>query len=181
VIEMSVKVIKGDITKLEVQAIVNPANSLMIMGGGVAGAIKRRGGDEIEKEAMKFAPVPVGKAIITHAGKLKAKYVIHTPTMEQPAMRTNMRKVIAAIKAALRVAMENNIREIAFPGMGTGVGGLSASEGAKAFLIAFREAKEEGLFKHWKPKIILVAFSENLFEEFRKIKNQLLNILEKKL
>jgi len=176
---MLVEVIKGDITKLEVQAIVNPANSLMIMGGGVAGAIKRRGGDEIEKEAMKFAPIPVGRAIITHAGKLKTKYVIHAPTMERPAMRTNIQKVVAAIKAALRVAMENNIYEIAFPGMGTGVGGLSASEGAKAFLIAFSEAKEAGLFKHWKPKIILVAFSDDLFEEFSKIKNQLRDILEK--
>lgn len=73
---VKISVITGDITRLEVDAIVNPANSMLIMGGGVAGAIKRVGGKEIEDEALKYAPVPVGKAIATKAGKLKAKYVI---------------------------------------------------------------------------------------------------------
>ncbi|MEX2689946.1 MAG: macro domain-containing protein, partial [Candidatus Njordarchaeum guaymaensis] len=73
-------VIKGDITKMDVDAIVNPANSLLIMGGGVAGAIKRRGGQIIEDEAVKQGPIPVGNAVITSAGNLKARYVIHAPT-----------------------------------------------------------------------------------------------------
>ena len=69
--------ITGDITKQKVEAIVNPANSWMLMGGGAAGAIKRTGGKEIEDEAVKHAPVPVGKAIATGGGKLKAKYVMN--------------------------------------------------------------------------------------------------------
>ena len=88
-----IEVIKGDITKVHVEAIVNPANSLMIMGGGVAGAIKRVAGDEVEREAMKYAPVPVGSAVATGAGKMKnVKYVIHAPTMERPAETTNTEK-----------------------------------------------------------------------------------------
>jgi len=80
-------VLTGDITKQEVDAIVNPANSMLVMGGGVAGAIKRVGGKEIEDESVKHAPVPVGEAVATGAGRLKAKYVIHAPTMERPAAR----------------------------------------------------------------------------------------------
>jgi len=70
---------KGDLTEEDSEAIVNPANSLMIMGGGVAYAIKKKGGEEIEKEAIKKAPVEIGKAVVTKAGKLKTKHVIHSP------------------------------------------------------------------------------------------------------
>lgn len=69
-------VVTGDITQQEVDAIVNPANSMLIMGGGAAGAIKRVGGKEIEDEAVKHAPVPVGEPVATGASRLKAKYVV---------------------------------------------------------------------------------------------------------
>jgi O-acetyl-ADP-ribose deacetylase (regulator of RNase III) len=95
---VKISVTTGDIIKLEVDAIVNPANSLLIMGGGVAGAIKRVRGKEIEGEALKSVSVPVGKAIATSAGKLKAKYVIHALTMEKPAMQTTMDNVKMAKK-----------------------------------------------------------------------------------
>jgi O-acetyl-ADP-ribose deacetylase (regulator of RNase III) len=101
---MSVSIITGDLTKLEVDAIVNPANSTLIMGGGVAGAIKRVGGKEIEDEAFKSAPVSVREAIATNAGKLKAKYVIHAPTMEKPAMQATVDNVRLAMKGALNCA-----------------------------------------------------------------------------
>ncbi len=128
-------VLKGDITKVKgFDAIVNPANSLMIMGGGVAGAIARAGGEEIEKEARTHAPVPVGKAVVTGAGKLPARYVIHAPTMERPAMRTSRENVRKATRAALEIAEKKSIRSILFPGMGTGVGGVSPEDAAKVMV-----------------------------------------------
>jgi len=134
-----IKCIVGDITSIEVDAIVNPANSLMLMGGGVAGVLKRRGGSEIEREARKYAPVEIGKAVVTPAGRLKAKYIIHSPTMEKPAMRISSENAYKATRAALIKGIDLTISKIAFPGMGTGVGGLSPSEAAKAMLRAIRE------------------------------------------
>ncbi|MCX8181526.1 MAG: macro domain-containing protein [Candidatus Methanomethyliaceae archaeon] len=77
-----IKILKIDITICDAEALVNPANSLMSMGGGVAAAIKRAAGPVVEEEAMRNAPIPVGNAIATSAGHLKSKYIIHSPTME---------------------------------------------------------------------------------------------------
>lgn len=155
-----IRVKKGDITKEEVDAIVNPANSLGIMGGGVALAIKKAGGNIIEEEAMKRAPIKVGEAIATVAGKLKCKYVIHAPTMERPAMKTNVEKVKLATRAALKLARELGIKSIAFPAMGTGVGGLSYSDAAKAMIEEFKEFEDLN--------IILVAYDSEALEAFEK-------------
>lgn len=163
--DVVVEVVIGDITKMDIESIVNPANSLMIMGGGVAGAIKRAGGEEIEKEAMKQAPVPIGEAIVTKAGKLRTKYVIHAPTMERPAMRTNTNKVRAATKAALRKADEYGISEIAFPGMGTGVGGLDFEIAADTMVLAIKEYIDNGTNIK---RIVLVALQKDLGAAFCK-------------
>ncbi|ABN69530.1 Appr-1-p processing domain protein [Staphylothermus marinus F1] len=134
-----IKGVKGDITELDVEAIVNPANSFMLMGGGLAGVLKRKGGEIIENEAKKFAPVPVGKAVVTIAGVLKAKYIIHAPTMEKPAMRINPENAYKATFAALTKAFDLSLNRIAVPGMGTGVGGLSPSDAGKAMAKAIKE------------------------------------------
>ena len=134
-----IKVIEGDITSLEVDAIVNPANSYGYMGGGVAYAIKRAGGGEIEREAVEKSPINIGKAIVTTAGKLKAQYVIHAPTMRRPAERTDVDNIKAATRAALKVAEENNIMSIAFPGMGTGVGGVDEKDAARVMIEEIKE------------------------------------------
>ena len=136
-VKISVKC--DDITSEEVDAICNPANSLMIMGGGVAGAIKRAGGEEIEHEARKHAPISVGNAIATKAGKLKVKWVIHAPTMERPAMRTNSEKVYSATFAALKCAEGIGATSIAIPGMGTGVGGVPHAAAARAMVKAIKD------------------------------------------
>lgn len=163
-----VEVVKGDITKLSIEAIVNPANSLMVMGGGVAGAIKRAAGDMVEKEALKYAPVPVGLAIATSAGKLtNIKYVIHAPTMEKPAMRTNVDKVRKAVRAALSKARELGVSEIAFPGMGTGVGSLSYSVAAEAMVNEIKEFLTKAGSGSIR-RIVLVAYGDELFKEFCK-------------
>ena len=107
---MSIIVQKGDLTKIPCDAIVNPANSYGYMGGGVAGAIKRTGGVEIENEAISKAPIPVGKAIITVAGRLPCSFVIHAPTMEQPAMRIGIDNVKDATRAALELGIELKLK-----------------------------------------------------------------------
>lgn len=136
-----IEILKGDITRQKADAICNPANSLLLMGGGAAGAIKRTGGTEIEKEALKHAPIPVGKAIPTGAGKLNSKWVIHAPTMERPAMPTAAEKVYRATKAALLCAEEIGARDLVLPGMGTGVGGVSLRDAAESMMRAIAEFK----------------------------------------
>lgn len=135
---MKIIVQKGDITALEVEAIVVAANSGGEMGGGVAKAIKRAGGDQIEKEAMAQAPIPVGEAVLTSAGRLKAKAVIHAPTMEKPTQRTSREKVFRATAAALKLAEKKQFRSLALPGMGTGVGKVAPAEAARAMVEAVR-------------------------------------------
>ncbi len=155
---------KGDITKLEVDAIVNAANSRLIMGGGVAGAILRTGGREIQEEALKHAQVPVGKAVATKAGRLKAKYVIHAPTMERPAMRIHRENAQLATRGALECAEQLKIRSVAFPGMGTGVGGLTPEEAAQGMV---QEIKRCIDMNTTLKQIILVGFTEDLAHAFR--------------
>jgi O-acetyl-ADP-ribose deacetylase (regulator of RNase III) len=127
-------VLKGDLTQMEADAIVNPANSSGSMGGGVAYCIKKAGGDIVEKEAIRKAPIPVGKAVITAGGTLKAGYVIHAPTMKSPAMRIPAENARLATRAALGLAITKGLKTIAFPGMGTGVGGLGYEEAAKVMI-----------------------------------------------
>jgi O-acetyl-ADP-ribose deacetylase (regulator of RNase III) len=160
-----ITVTTGDITKLEVDAIVNAANSLLIMGGGVAGAILQAGGREIQQEANKKAPVPVGKAAATTAGKLKAKYVIHAPTMERPAMPTSKQNVRLATRGALECARQLGIISVAFPGMGTGVGGLSVEEAANVMIDEIKSQIDSGTSLK---KIVLVGFGFDLTEAFEK-------------
>ncbi|UXD21650.1 Appr-1-p processing domain containing protein [Ignicoccus pacificus DSM 13166] len=153
-----VVVAEGDITEFDGDAIVNAANSLMIMGGGVAGAIKRKGGEEIEREARTKAPVPVGKAIATTGGRLKVKYVIHAPTMERPAMRIGRRNAYLAAKAALELAKEMGLKRIALPALGAGVGGLSVREATEEIMRALKEVCE-GM------EVWLIAYGERALKE----------------
>jgi len=162
---VTVTVTSGDITKLEVDAIVNAANSQLIMGGGVAGAILRAGGREIQEEANKKAPVPVGKAVATTAGKLKARYVIHAPTMERPAMPTSKQNVKLATKGALECARKLDIVSVAFPGMGTGVGGLNAEEAAGVMVDEIKSHVDSGTTLN---RVTLVGFNADLTQAFEK-------------
>ena len=141
------------------------------MGGGVAGAIKRVGGKEIEEEAIKSAPVPVRKAVATKAGKLKTKYVIHAPTMEKPAMPTTADNVKLAMKGALSCAEHLGIKSIAFPGMGTGVGGLSLEEASKTMVKQIKKHIDLGTSLK---EIILVGFSDELAFAFKDAINKAL-------
>jgi len=140
---VEIEVVHGDITKLEVEAIANAANTRLIMGGGVAGAIKRAGGKEIEEEAVRRGPIKIGSAVATSAGKLKAKYVIHTPTMELD-FKTDEKKVRLAMIAALKKAEELKVMSIAFPALGTGVGGLPKDLAAKIMIEELKKHLDSG-------------------------------------
>ena len=170
-----IKVLRGDITRwsseLRPCAIVNPANSLMLMGGGVAGAIRRAGGAEIEEEARKHAPVPVGQAVATGAGRLPVDRVIHAPTMEQPAMRTTAEKVRRAVRAALECADREGLVAVAFPGMGTGVGGVPVEEAAKAMVEEVKAHIDAGTDLK---AVEFVAFTADLEEAFKRWARELL-------
>ncbi len=160
-----ITVIVGDITKLEVDAIVNPANSQLIMGGGVAGAILRAGGQQMQEQALKKAPVQIGHAVATTAGKLKAEYVIHAPTMTRPAMATSLDNVKAATEAALGCAQRIRVRSLAFPGLGTGVGGLDLQEAANAMVEKMKSGIETGTTIK---RIILVGYNSDMAKAFEK-------------
>ncbi len=170
---MDVRVIKGDITKLAVDAIVNAANSLMVMGGGVAGAIKRAGGSEIEQEAMKYAPVPVGEAISTGGGRLKAKYVVHAPTMERPAVKIELSNVKLAMDAAIRKALELNITSLAIPALGTGVGGVDRCDAARAMVEVLKKYIDSGIHV---PDILFVDISEEQVKCFKEAISEILGL-----
>lgn len=160
----------GDITKLEVDAIVNAANTRLYMGGGVAGAIKRAGGKEIEEEAVKKGPIKIGEAVETTAGKLKAKYVIHSPTMELD-FKTDENKIRLAMKAALKKADELGIESIAFSALGTGVGGFPKDKAAKVMVEELKKHIDEGTKLK---KVILADISEEQVEFFKKAINELM-------
>ena len=131
---MQVHVAKAELWTLPVDAIVNPANSLGIMGGGISGMLKRQGGDVIQQAAMAASPIAVGAAIVTTAGQLPAKHVIHVPTMEEPGMKIGAENVRRAARAALIAADRNGFKVIAIPGIGTDLGDVPIEEAARAIV-----------------------------------------------
>ena len=135
---MQIAVVQGSIMGVDVDAIVNAANSQGYMGGGVAGVIKRAAGIEVEDEARKQAPIPVGNAVLTSGGKTKFKGIIHAPTMPGPGMRIPARNVGLATKAALALGDSHGFTSIAIPGMGTGVGGVAHAEAAAMMIDAIK-------------------------------------------
>ena len=139
---VSIRIVQGDITESTCDAVVNAANNHLWMGSGVAGAIKRKGGDEIEREAISKGPVEPGEAVATMAGKLRAKFVIHAAGMGQD-LQTSEELIRKATDASLRVADDLGLESIAFPAIGTGVGGFDASDCARIMIGAIRrfEAK----------------------------------------
>lgn len=160
---MDIEVLLGSILEVKVDAIVNPANSYGLMGGGVAGFIKRVGGQEIEKEAIEKAPIPIGSAILTTAGKLPFKGVIHAPTMEEPAMETTEEKVRKAVRAALQLADKRGFESIAMPGMGTGVGKLPKDVAGRVMIEEIRNFIGKNL-----KRVVLVDLDEQMVEEWKK-------------
>ena len=126
----TVEVIEGDITRLEVDAIANAANTGLRHGGGVAGAIVRAGGASIQEESDRLAPIELGEAVATGAGELPARWVIHAATMHLGGP-TSAEAIRSATASTLRVADELGARSLGLVAFGTGVGGFSLEDAAR--------------------------------------------------
>jgi len=160
---LQITVVQGSILEVETQVIVNAANSLGIMGGGVAGVIKRAAGVEVEQAAVAQAPIAVGSAVLTAGGKTKFQGIIHAPTMSQPAMRIPAVNVAKATKAALTLADERGFTSLAIPGIGTGVGGVAHAAAAALMVQAIRAFRPKSL-----QSVILVDVDPVMVEAWRK-------------
>lgn len=159
---LTVSILEGDITARSVDAIVNAANSAFWMGAGVAGAIKARGGPQIEREAMAQGPVQPGEAVVTSAGALPAAHVIHAAVMGQD-LRTTAPFIRAATASALALAASRGFTSVAFPALGTGVGGFSVSECARVMLECVRTHAAAGTSLRL---VEFVLFGQAAYEEF---------------
>lgn len=165
--EIEIRIVLGDITESSCDAIVNAANNHLWMGSGVAGAIKRKGGDEIEKEAVAKGPIQPGEAIATGAGKLAAKYVIHAAGMGQD-LRTSEHLVRQSTLSSMMVADDLDLKSIAFPAIGTGVGGFDPYECAKIMIDAVRSYSASTL-----RNVEFVLFDEKSMIAFEKALSEL--------
>lgn len=160
---IEIEVRQGDITQLELEALVNAANNGLWMGGGVAGALKRAGGREIEAEAVKKGPVPIGEAVVTGAGALKAKYIIHAAVMGQD-LQTDAENIRQATRNSLLRGDELGIKSLAFPALGTGVGGFPLDECAR---IMIDEIRRHSAGKTGLEKVVLVLFDQPAYQIFK--------------
>ena len=160
---IKIEVYQGDITKCELDALVNAANNCLWMGSGVAGALKRAGGKEIEDEALAKGPIPIGEAVVTEAGKLKLKYIIHAAVMGQDLL-TDKEKIRQATRNSLLRGDELGIKSIAFPALGTGVGGFPLSQCARVMISEVRQysAGETQL-----EKVVFVLYDEQAYQAFK--------------
>ena len=158
---MNAEIVDGDITQLDVDAIANAANDHLWMGAGVAGAIKRAGGDEIEREAVAKGPIPVGSAVATGAGRLAAKHVIHGAVMGQD-LRTTPELIAQTTRSCLEVADELGARSVALPAFGTGVGAIPVAECAAAMLGVIRAYEPRSL-----ERIVVAVYGRDAEAAFR--------------
>src|SRR3954468_10468133 len=146
---LRLEVREGDIAAVEADAVANAANDALWMGAGVAGALKRAGGDEIEREAMAQGPIELGSAVATTAGRLPARWGVHGAVMGQE-LRTNADLVRRTPRSCLELADELGCRSLALPAFGTGVGGFALGECARLMVGVARgygaRSLEGGLF-----------------------------------
>lgn len=156
--------VKGDITDMAVDAIVNAANTDLILGAGVAGAIRRRGGKRIEEECERRGPIALGEAAVTTGGNLKAHYVIHAASMHLGG-RTGANSLALTTRNSLLRAEEKAIKSIAFPAIGTGIAGFPMEECAN---IMIKQVLDHIKSRTSLEKIYFVLFDDaalKIFEE----------------
>jgi O-acetyl-ADP-ribose deacetylase (regulator of RNase III) len=156
--------LQGDLTEMDVDAIVNAANNDLQLGGGVAGSIRRKGGDAIQRECNDIGSIPIGGAAITTGGKLLARFVIHAASM-QLGGGTTARALRSSTAHALRIASERGLHSIAFPAVGTGIAGFPVPECARIML---REVTEHLKQPTSLEKIHFVLFDAQTLSEFEK-------------
>jgi O-acetyl-ADP-ribose deacetylase (regulator of RNase III) len=157
--------LQGDLTEMDVDAIVNAANNDLQLGGGVAGAIRRKGGEEIQRKCDAIGSIPIGGAAITTGGKLRARYVIHAASM-QLGGETTARALRSSTAHALRIAAEQGLRSIALPAVGTGIAGFPIPECARIML---REVVEHLKTPTSLEMIYFVLFDKRALSDFEAV------------
>jgi O-acetyl-ADP-ribose deacetylase (regulator of RNase III) len=160
-----VEFLQGDLTEMDVDAIVNAANNDLQLGGGVAGAIRRKSGDAIQRECDAIGSVPIGSAVITSGGRLKARHVIHAASMELGG-RTSASSLRSSTAHALRIANQHKLKTIAFPAVGTGIAGFPMRECAEIML---QEVAEHFQHPTSLEKIYFVLFDSPSLEVFQQV------------
>ncbi|MDE3110365.1 MAG: macro domain-containing protein [Acidobacteriota bacterium] len=160
-----IEIVQGDLTEMDTDAIVNAANNDLQLGGGVAGAIRRKGGQQIQAECDAIGPVPLGGAAITSGGNLKAKHVIHAASMELGG-RTSALTLRSSTAHSLRIAAQNGLKTIALPAVGTGIAGFPVRECAEIML---REAVRHLEGETTLEKIYFVLFDAAALSTFKEV------------
>jgi len=166
----TLEILDGDIAAEATDAIVNAANNEFWMGAGVAGAIKSRGGREIESEAIALGPVEPGECVITRGGRLAARFVIHAAVMGQD-LKTSAVLIDRATRNALATAETHQLESISLPAFGTGVGGFPIDECARIMIAAIRAHATPATSLRL---IRLVLFGRGAYEMFARVATQLL-------
>jgi O-acetyl-ADP-ribose deacetylase len=157
-----ISIIAGDLVEQDVDAIVNAANNDLVLGGGVAGAIRARGGPAIQHECDAHGPVKVGEAALTTGGELTARHVIHAASMALGG-RTTAASLSSSMRHSFRLARENGIKTIAVPAVGTGIAGFPMDECATVMAESLQSAIAEG----WQPdEVRFVLFGEGARRTF---------------
>lgn len=128
-----IRIVQGDITEMDVDAIVNAANNDLVLGAGVAGAIRRKGGETIQQECDRIGAIPLGTSAITSAGRMKARWVIHAASMELGGA-TTAETLRGSTAHALHLARQRGLKTIAFPAIGTGIGGFPLRQCAEVMI-----------------------------------------------
>jgi O-acetyl-ADP-ribose deacetylase (regulator of RNase III) len=158
---LELSVVEGDIAALDVDAVANAANDHLWMGSGVAGALKRAGGEEIEREAVAKGPIAVGDAVATGAGTLKARWVIHAAVMGQD-LATSAGAISKATRRTLEVADGLGAESLALPAFGTGVGGFPLDECARLMAGEVRAFEPQAL-----RRVVFAVFGDAAASAFR--------------
>lgn len=165
-----IELIKGDITTLEVDAIVNAANKSLLGGGGVDGAIHTAAGPDLLDECKTLSGCETGKAKITKGYRLKAKHIIHTVgPVWHGGYRDEFEMLASCYQMSLDIAREKKIKTIAFPGISTGVYGFPQDMAA---LIAVSETRRFLLKNKYPEKVTFVTFTDDNYETYRKLIDQ---------
>ena len=168
-----IRIQQGDLTEMNVDAIVNAANNDLILGAGVAGAIHRKGGDEIQRQCNEIGSIPVGYAAITGGGKLKARYVIHAASMGLGGIRTTAKTLRTSTAHSLRLAAERHLKTIAFPAVGTGVSGFPMQECAQIMLSEAAQHLQSGTSLETIYFVLFDAASRDTFQSvWQKLQNE---------
>jgi O-acetyl-ADP-ribose deacetylase (regulator of RNase III) len=136
--DIHIDIIKGDITESEADAIINTANNLLLLGSGLSGAIKAKGGPDIAAECARKGPVAVGDAVVTKAGRLKARYIIHAILSEFDG-RITEESIDRSLRNCLRLAEEKGIRSLAVPDLGVGIVPVPPRESARIMMAVLGE------------------------------------------